>query len=154
MIMTDSVLFIISRMNYFVFIILMMLGLYGVFAKNNYLKKIIGLNIIQTAIILFFISTGAKRDATIPILEHHADNAHGTVQALHYINPLPHVLMLTAIVVAVATLGVALAMTIKIHKEYQTIEEDKIISYMETDSGTASKNTAGTSCHANQKGQP
>ena len=125
----DCVLtFIISRMNYFIYIILMMLGMYGIFMKKNYMKKIIGLNILQTAIILFFISIGAKKDATIPILEYH--NNHGidtAVHAVRYINPLPHVLMLTAIVVAVATLGVALAMVIKIYRDFETIEEDKIL---------------------------
>ena len=126
--MNDVLTFIISRINYFIYIILMMLGMYGIFMKKNYMKKIIGMNILQTAIILFFISIGAKRDATIPILEHHNDHgAHATVQAVHYINPLPHVLMLTAIVVAVATLGVALAMAIKIYKDFKTIEEDKIL---------------------------
>ncbi len=129
--MDEIATFLISRMNYFVFIILMVLGLYGIFVKNNYMKKIIGLNILQTAVILFFISVGAKRDATIPILEHH--NGHGSheaVKAVQYINPLPHVLMLTAIVVAVATLGVALAMIIKIYKDFKTIEEDKIFLEM------------------------
>lgn len=120
-------------MNYFTFIILMTLGMYGIFSKNNFLKKIIGLNILQTAIILFFISTGAKQDATIPIIEHQIDHitAHAAIDAAHYVNPLPHVLMLTAIVVAVATLGVALAMVIKIYKDFGTIEEDQILLQME-----------------------
>lgn len=131
--MLDIIDFIIHRMNYFAFVILMVMGLYGIFIKTNYMKKIIGLNILQTAIILFFISTSAKKDATIPILEHHS--GHEAIDAAHYINPLPHVLMLTAIVVAVATLGVALAMTIKIHNEFNTIEEEKIISAMMEDNG-------------------
>lgn len=118
--------FIISKMNFFIYITLMMLGMYGVFIKKNYIKKIIGLNILQTSVILFFISIGAKKSATIPIIEH-SHSAADTVQASHYINPLPHVLMLTAIVVAVATLGVALAMIIKIYKDFNTIEEDKIV---------------------------
>lgn len=130
--MTEIITFIIHRMNYIAFIVLMMMGLYGIFIKTNYMKKIIGLNILQTAIILFFISASAKKNATIPIIEHHG-NGHEAVHAVHYINPLPHVLMLTAIVVAVATLGVALAMTIKIHKDYHTIEEDKILTAMMTD---------------------
>lgn len=126
--MNDLLVFIISRINYFVYIILILLGMYGIFMKKNYMKKIIGLNILQTAIILFFISIGAKRDATIPILELHNDHGtHAGVQAVHYINPLPHVLMLTAIVVAVATLGVALAMVIKIYRDFGTMEEDKIL---------------------------
>ncbi|MCK5541307.1 MAG: cation:proton antiporter subunit C [Desulfobacterales bacterium] len=120
--------FIISKINYFIYIILMMLGMYGIFMKKNYMKKIIGLNILQTSIILFFISIGAKNNATLPILELQNDHdANVAIQAVNYINPLPHVLMLTAIVVAVATLGVALAMVIKIYKDYKTIEEDKIL---------------------------
>ncbi len=124
MTMQEILVFIISRMNYFVYIILMMLGLYGIFMKNNYMKKIIGLNILQTAIILFFISIGAKNNATIPILVHGHDKA---VKAADYMNPLPHVLMLTAIVVAVATLGVALAMVIKIYQDFETIEENRVL---------------------------
>ncbi len=135
MTMPESITFIIFRMNYFIYIILMMLGLYGVFMKNNYMKKIIGLNILQTAIILFFISTGAKNNATLPIIEHHpGESSHAGIAAAHYINPLPHVLMLTAIVVAVATLGVALAMVIKIYRHFQTLEEDKILVQLEEDS--------------------
>ena len=126
--MDEVVTIIISRLNYYIYIVLMMLGMYGIFIKKNYMKKIIGLNILQTSIILFFISLGSKKNATLPILEHHTDSGvHLAVKAQHYINPLPHVLMLTAIVVAVATLGVALAMVIKIYKDYKTIEEDKIL---------------------------
>ena len=118
---------LISRANYWVYIILMMIGLYGIIAKNNLVKKIIGMNILQTAVILFFISVGAKRDATIPIIEHGHDSAHTAISTVHYINPLPHVLMLTAIVVAVATLGVALALVIRIHQRYHTLEENEIL---------------------------
>jgi multicomponent Na+:H+ antiporter subunit C len=91
------------------------------------MKKIIGLSILQTAVILFFVSIGAKRDATIPIIDHPNASAHTEIIATHFINPLPHVLMLTAIVVAVATLGVALSMVIKIYREYNTLEEDEIL---------------------------
>ncbi len=140
--MEELLPFILSRMNYFAYILLMMLGLYGIFMKRNYMKKIIGLNILQTAIILFFVSISTKKGATIPILEHHGEpivghgighNAGEIVDAALYMNPLPHVLMLTAIVVAVATLGVALAMTIKIYNDYGTIEEDKIIDLMKNE---------------------
>ncbi len=126
--MDDLLQFVIYRMNYIAFIGLILMGMAGIFIKKNYMKKIIGLNILQTAIILFFISIGAKRHATLPILEHH--NGHGPVMAIHYINPLPHVLMLTAIVVAVATLGVALAMAVKIYQHYHTIEEDQVLVLM------------------------
>ncbi|MCG8688273.1 MAG: cation:proton antiporter subunit C [Desulfobacterales bacterium] len=119
--------FLIPKMNYLVYVLLMLVGFYGVAIKKNYLKKIIGLNILQTSVILFFISVGAKQGASLPILFHH----HGHhIAARDYINPLPHVLMLTAIVVAVATLGVALAMTIRIYKEFGTMEEDKVCAMM------------------------
>lgn len=118
---------LISKVNYWIYILLMMIGLYGIMTKKNLVKKIIGMNILQTAVILFYISVGAKRDATIPIIEHGHDSAHTAVSAVHYINPLPHVLMLTAIVVAVATLGVALALVIKVHQRYHTLEENEIL---------------------------
>jgi multicomponent Na+:H+ antiporter subunit C len=105
----------------------MMVGLYGMIAKNNLVKKIIGMNIFQTAIILFFISIGAKKGATIPIIMN-AHGAHHAIKAQDYINPLPHVLMLTAIVVSVATLGVALALTVMVYRRYNTLEEDEILS--------------------------
>jgi len=119
--------FLISKANYWLYIILMMIGLYGIMTKKNLVKKIVGMNILQTAVILFFISVGAKDKATIPIIEHGHDTAHTAVSASHYINPLPHVLMLTAIVVAVATLGVALALVIRVHQQYRTLEEDEIL---------------------------
>lgn len=116
----------VTTYNYWVYIVLMMIGLYAIIVKKNLVKKVIGMNIVQTAIILFFVSIGAKRGATIPIIAHgHGEEVHA-VHAVDYINPLPHVLMLTAIVVSVATLGVALAMAIKLYQEYNTLEEDEI----------------------------
>ena len=124
---------LVSRINYWVYIALMMIGLYGIIIKNNIMKKIIALSILQTAVILFFVSIGAKRDATIPIIDHTNASAHTGISATHFINPLPHVLMLTAIVVAVATLGVALSMVIKIYREYNTLEEDEILPQLGED---------------------
>lgn len=124
---------ILSKANYWMTIALMMVGLYAIITKKNMVKKIIGMNILQTAVILFFISIGAKRDATIPIIMH----AHGTgnhaVHAADYINPLPHVLMLTAIVVAVSTLGVALALVIKIFQQYGSLDEDEILAQVQAE---------------------
>jgi len=126
--MDPVIAFIIAKYNYWMYIILMMIGLSGMIIKKNLIKKIIGMNIFQTAIILFYISIAAKKNATIPIITHAHGDAHATVNAAGIINPLPHVLMLTAIVVAVATLGVALALAIKIYRQYHTLEEDEIIS--------------------------
>jgi len=119
--------FLISKINYWLYILLMCIGLYAILVKNNFVKKIIGLNILQTAIILFFISIGAKHDATIPIIGHGQGGHYLAAHAVQYINPLPHVLMLTAIVVAVATLGVALALVVTIYNQYGTLEEDEVM---------------------------
>ncbi len=119
--------FILSKYNYWIYVILMMIGFYAMIGKRNLIKKVIGMNIFQTAIILFFVSTAAKRGGTLPIIEHgHGHGAHA-IQATAYINPLPHVLMLTAIVVMVSTLGVALAVLIAIYRRHNTLEEDEIL---------------------------
>lgn len=117
-----------ARYNYWAFVVLLCIGLYGMIVKRNLIKKIIGMSIFQTSIIFLFISMGIKRDATIPILKHAEAGAEHAVNAAEYMNPLPHVLMLTAIVVAVATLGVALALAIRLHYFYGTLEEDEILA--------------------------
>ena len=121
--------YIVGHYNYWMYIGLMMIGFYAMMAKKNLIKKIIGMNIFQSAIILFYISTSVKRgDVTVPILEHaHGGHGHQAVDVMHYANPLPHVLMLTAIVVMVATLGVAVAVTLLVYRRYNTLEEDEII---------------------------
>lgn len=121
--------FIVNYYNYWMYIALMMIGFYAMMAKRNLIKKIIGMNIFQSAIILFYISISVKKGATVPILEHaHGGHgAHHAVDVMQYANPLPHVLMLTAIVVMVATLGVALAVAIMIYNRYHTLEEDEIM---------------------------
>jgi multicomponent Na+:H+ antiporter subunit C len=126
--MQDLLTFIVAKYNYWAALVLMLIGLYGMIGKNNLLKKIIGMSIFQSAIILFYVSIGDKRGAAIPILAHgHGDIAHQIIDPTHYANPLPHVLMLTAIVVGVATLGVALAVLQKIYRVHGTIEEDEIL---------------------------
>ena len=114
-----------AKANYWAYVILLMIGLYAMIAKNNLVKKIIGMSIFQTAVILFYVSIGYKKGGTIPVLMG-GHGAASAVKAVDYINPLPHVLMLTAIVVGVATLGVALALALKVYKEYGTLEEDEI----------------------------
>ena len=126
--MDDLMQMLVAKYNYWIYITLMMIGLYAMIAKNNLVKKIVGMSIFQTAIILFYVSIGAKKGATIPILEHAVGAGTHVVHAADYINPLPHVLMLTAIVVAVATLGVALALAIRVYNQYNTLEEDEILA--------------------------
>lgn len=134
---------------YWAVIGLMMTGLYALIARDNLIKKIMGLSIFQSSVILFYITMAKVRGGTAPILiddghgdEYGAAAGHGdeVVEPGHaaasaavdhaaeilYSNPLPHVLMLTAIVVGVATLALALAMVVRIQDSYGTVEEDEI----------------------------
>lgn len=108
---------ILALYNYWIFIFLMMIGFYIVISQGNLIKKIVGLNIFQTSVFLLYISMGKVEGGTAPIL------ISGDVA---YSNPLPHVLILTAIVVGVATTAVAMALIVRIKKAYGTIEEDDI----------------------------
>lgn len=121
-----------AKYNYVAYIVLMMIGLYAMIVKSNLVKKIIGMNIFQTSIILFYVSTAYKSGKTIPIVPYYG---HDAVQAADYINPLPHVLMLTAIVVSVATLGVALALAMKVYRQYGTLEEEEINANLRSEEG-------------------
>lgn len=114
--------FILGHMNYWLFIVLMMTGLYIVVAKGNLVKKIVGLNIFQTSVFMLYISMGKVTGGTAPIFPVDMNIDPDTV----YSNPLPHVLILTAIVVGVATTSLGLALIVRIREEYGTIEEDAI----------------------------
>ena len=113
-----------SKYNYWMYIALMMIGFYAMIGKKNLVKKLIGMNIFQTAIILFYISIGVKKGGTLPVL------MEGIPRAANYVNPLPHVLMLTAIVVSVSTTGVALAVLLLVYRRHKTLEEDEILKSM------------------------
>lgn len=113
-----------DKFNYWAYFVIMMTGIYAMIVKSNLMKKLIGLSIFQTSIMLFYVAMGSKKGATIPIL---ASTAHGQVSPIDYINPLPHVLMLTAIVVSVATLGVALSLTQRLYRKHETLEENEIL---------------------------
>lgn len=111
--------------HYYAVIVLMMTGLYIVIARDNLVKKMMGLNIFQVAVIFFYVTMGKVAGGTAPIL---VESAHGE-HAAHvvYSNPIPHVLMLTAIVVGVATTAVGLALIVRIQEAYGTVEEDEIV---------------------------
>jgi multicomponent Na+:H+ antiporter subunit C len=120
---------VLRHYNYWLYVLLLALGLYGMMSKANLMKKLIAMGIFQWAIIYYFISIGAKKGGNIPIFpEHGIENL--TIRAQDYVNPLPHVLMLTAIVVGVATTGIALALLIKIWQNWNTLEEDEILQRM------------------------
>lgn len=108
---------LIGLYNYWIVIFLMMCGFFVVIARGNLVKKIIGLNIFQTSVFILYISMGKIKDGTAPIV---------TDAALIYSNPLPHVLILTAIVVGVATTALGLALIVRIKEAYGTVEEDEI----------------------------
>lgn len=109
---------IFTHFNYWAAIIIMMVGLYTVISHSNLVKKIIGLNVFQTAVFLLYISMGLVTGGTAPIITEGFDV---------YSNPLPHVLMLTAIVVGVAMTALAFALIIRIRESYGTVEEDKLV---------------------------
>jgi len=113
---------VFAKYNYWISILIMLIGFYAIIAKENLIKKIIGLNIFQTAIFLFFISLGAVKGGTAPIVSEEM-----VKKGYPYVNPLPHVLILTAIVVSVATTAVALSLIIRMYRQYGTIEEGEII---------------------------
>ena len=120
--------FIIGHFNNATYIMLMMVGFYAMTGKTNLVKKLVGMNIFQWSIILFVVSLSAKRDATIPIgFGSHSSGSPVPLDASSYVTPLPHVLMLTAIVVGVATTGVALALLLRIYRRYGTLEEDELL---------------------------
>ena len=108
---------ILGIWNYWIVIILMMIGFYIVIAQGNLIKKIVGLNIFQVSVFIFYISIGKVTGGSAPIIN---DNIE------IYSNPLPHVLILTAIVVGVATTALGLAMIVRIKDAYHTIESDEI----------------------------
>lgn len=107
----------LGHYNYWIVILLMMVGFYTVISRGNLVKKIAGLNMFQTSVFLLYISIGNVEGGTTPII------AEGFTQ---YSNPLPHVLILTAIVVGVATTALGLALVVRIKEAYGTIEEDDI----------------------------
>ena len=117
---------VVAKYNYWIYVALMMIGFYAMIGKRNLVKKLIGLNIFQTAIILLFVSAGVKNGGKIPILNKYEVLENG-IDVASVVNPLPHVLMLTAIVVAVSVTGVALAILLRIYREYGTLEEDEIL---------------------------
>ena len=119
--------YILGHMNYWLFVVLMMTGFYIVVSRGNLVKKIVGLNIFQVAVFMLYISIGKVSGGTAPIFP---INLQGKIKAdpeIVYSNPLPHVLILTAIVVGVATTALGLALIVRIREEYNTIEEDDIL---------------------------
>lgn len=117
----------LHRPNIVAFVLLLSLGMYIALVHHNLVKKLIGLYVVQTSVIFFLVTISAKEGATVPIIRSLTE----TVAPEAYVNPLPHVLTLTAIVVQVATLGVSLGLAAAIYRRFGSLDEDEIMKGME-----------------------
>lgn len=116
--------FLASKGIYALVLILFFLGMFGMIVCKNYMKKLMSMNIMQVSIIFFFLCFAQKDGGMIPVLD------GVTADPAAYINPLPHALMLTAIVVSLGTTGVALALLMRLKDKYGTVEEDDLLRRM------------------------
>ncbi|MFP6675982.1 MAG: cation:proton antiporter subunit C [Pirellulaceae bacterium] len=123
----------LQRPYFIAFVVLFLWGFFIMVTHPNMVKKLIGMYLVQTSILLLLVSIGVKQDATVPILQG-SDAVLSTADQMtpaEYTNPLPHVLTLTAIVVQVATLGVSLALVTAIYRKYGSLDEDEILQRIE-----------------------
>jgi multicomponent Na+:H+ antiporter subunit C len=123
----------LQRPNFIAFVVLFLWGLFIMVTHPNMVKKLVGMYLVQTSILLLLVTIGVKQDATVPILQG-SDAVLSTADQItpaDYTNPLPHVLTLTAIVVQVATLGVSLALVTAIYRKYGSLDEDEILQRIE-----------------------
>jgi len=116
---------VFGPLNYWLAAVLLLIGLHGMLVRPNLVKKLMAMNVMQVAVIMFFIALAMKTGGTAPIEQHGVTNVDA------YINPLPHALMLTAIVVGVSTTGVALALLVRIYRYYGTLEEPELLERMQ-----------------------
>ena len=123
---------LVGRWNELFVVVLMMIGLYTVISSDNLVKKVIGLNLFQVSVIMFYVSMGKVKGGTAPIFPE-VDGEYVTYVV--FSNPLPHVLMLTAIVVGVATTALGLSLIIRIQEAYGTSEEDEILAMDRDEAG-------------------
>jgi len=122
---------LLHLLNYGAALLMVLFGIFVMITVRNLLRKVIGLGILQTGIILFYVSLAYKHGAALPIVPHHA-HGHAVLDPAHFANPLPHALMLTAIVVGVSLLGVALTLIVAIYRDTGSMEEDEVLKKLET----------------------
>ena len=123
----------LQRPNFIAFVVLFLWGFFIMVTHPNMVKKLIGMYLVQTSVLLLLVTIGVKQDATVPILQG-SDAVLATadqVTPTEYANPLPHVLTLTAIVVQIATLGVSLALVTALYRKYGSLDEDEILQRIE-----------------------
>jgi len=148
----------LSHFNYFVVVVLMMVGLYVLFSTGNLIKRMIGLALFQTSTALFYISLGKVSGGTAAITIY-ADSLEGRalaapldpayvqqfgVEGVVYSNPLPHVLILTAIVVGVATLSVGLSIAVRIREAYGSVEAEEIEAVARVEAAQSGSDRSGS----------
>ena len=123
----------LQRPNFIAFVVLFLWGFFIMVAHPNLVKKLIGMYLVQTSVIFLLVTLSAKNEATVPILlrSDEVQSATHPIDPADYVNPLPHVLTLTAIVVQVATLGVSLALVTAIYRHYGSLDEDEILKRIE-----------------------
>jgi multicomponent Na+:H+ antiporter subunit C len=115
-----------SHYTFWIIMVLQVIGLYGMLMKRNLVKKLIGINIFQTSIILLWVAIAYEHGGSVPVY----DPAIGLADPADYMNPLPHTLMLTAIVVGVAITGVGLALLVAIYRRFGSLDEEEILERM------------------------
>ena len=122
----------LERPNLVAFVVLFLCGFFVMTTNSNMIKKLIGIYLLQTSVLLLLVTIGVKQDASVPILiADHTESSETIVPADYYVNPLPHVLTLTAIVVQVATLGVSLALVAAIYRKYGSLDENEVLQKIE-----------------------
>lgn len=124
--MNEAAGYLTTHINWWLISVLFLLGFYGIIVKENLLKKVMAMNVMQVAVILFYLNAAQKDGTTLGVLL--AGEKYGAVDV--YVNPLPHALMLTAIVVALALTGAALALLVKVYRDYGSLEEPEVLRRM------------------------
>ncbi len=125
--MLDFIQSTLQRPNYIAFVVLLLWGMYIAITHHNLVKKLIGLYLVQTSVLLFLVTFSAKAGGTVPIIVQNGE----PVDARQYVNPVPHALTLTGIVVQVATLGVSLALVTAVYQQYGSLDEEVILKRLQ-----------------------
>ena len=130
--MSEHIQAALERPSLIAFVVLFLCGFFVMTTNSNMIKKLIGIYLLQTSVLLLLVTIGVKQNASVPILtEKHIESPETIVPADYYVNPLPHVLTLTAIVVQVATLGVSLALVAAIYRKYGSLDENEVLQRIE-----------------------
>ena len=129
--MSEQIQAALARPNLIAFVVLFLCGFFVMTTNSNMIKKLIGIYLLQTSVLLLLVTIGVKQNASVPILTEKHIESPETIVPADYVNPLPHVLTLTAIVVQVATLGVSLALVAAIYRKYGSLDENEVLQKIE-----------------------